>query len=377
MAGLDYFSREELYAMVWTTPMQRLAKEFGISDVALAKTCKKLAVPRPSRGYWARKAAGQTVKAKPLPVKSATQNDGVYLSRTAEPKSVVELSDSTIVLIEHLKMPANALSVSDTLDKPHPLVRLTKQALSKSKSDMFGALWGSYGCLNFRVSKQSLARALLLMDALLKQLEKLGYKVNVPDSGETGIAMGDVQMKISLHERFTRFEQILTEKQKQNWWSFEKYRFEPSGEFDLTLTRWPLHDRHWKDTPKRKLEDRLTDIVVEIVSSTELVRMENDRREVERLQRLEQQRLESERIQREIEENRRREELETQASRWRIASELRSFLQTCEAEFSGQKSDDTDNPKSSWLGWAYEHADRLDPIRNGYLKNVQNANPPT
>lgn len=156
-------------------------------------------------------------------------------------------------------LPENVLAVSDTLDKPHPLVRRTKQALSKSKSDMYGALWDSYGCLNFRVSKRSLERALLLMDVLLKQLEKLGYEVTVPDSGETVIAMNEVQMKISLYERATRFEQVPTEKQKQDWWRFEKYRFEPSGEFDLTLSRWPLHNRHWKDTPKRKLEDRLTD----------------------------------------------------------------------------------------------------------------------
>lgn len=121
--------------------------------------------------------------------------------------------------------------------------------------------------LDFRISKPFLMRALLLMDTLLKQLEKLGYEVAIPDSGETVVAKGDVQMKIGLYERFRRFEQILTEKQKLNWWRYDKYRFEPSGEFDLSLSRRPLHERHWKDSPKRKLEDRLTDIVVEIVRS--------------------------------------------------------------------------------------------------------------
>lgn len=116
-------SREELYAMVWATPMQKLAKEFGISDVALAKTCKKLGVPRPPRGYWARKAAGQTVKAPPLPLKNARQRDGVYLSRSSAPKPVIELSEHTVVLIEQLMMPTNTLSLRESLVKPHPLVR--------------------------------------------------------------------------------------------------------------------------------------------------------------------------------------------------------------------------------------------------------------
>ncbi len=40
------FRAKSFMLMIWATPMQRLAKELGISDVALAKTCKKLGVPR-------------------------------------------------------------------------------------------------------------------------------------------------------------------------------------------------------------------------------------------------------------------------------------------------------------------------------------------
>ena len=60
-------SREEIYARVWATPTTTLAAEFGVSDVALAKTCRRKQVPLPPRGYWARKAASQTVKPTPLP----------------------------------------------------------------------------------------------------------------------------------------------------------------------------------------------------------------------------------------------------------------------------------------------------------------------
>src|ERR1035441_8213825 len=59
--------REELYDMVWATPMTSLAKNFGISDVALAKRCRAVDVPVPPRGYWARKAAGQEPPRTPLP----------------------------------------------------------------------------------------------------------------------------------------------------------------------------------------------------------------------------------------------------------------------------------------------------------------------
>jgi hypothetical protein len=44
-------NREELYEQVWSTPMTKLAKQYQISDVGLAKICKKLKIPVPGRGY--------------------------------------------------------------------------------------------------------------------------------------------------------------------------------------------------------------------------------------------------------------------------------------------------------------------------------------
>lgn len=60
-------TREELHGRVWEQPMRTLAQEFGVSDVALAKTCRKAKVPVPGRGCWARKAAGKPVQSDKLP----------------------------------------------------------------------------------------------------------------------------------------------------------------------------------------------------------------------------------------------------------------------------------------------------------------------
>jgi hypothetical protein len=35
-----------------------VAKEFGLSDVGLAKVCRKLGVKKPARGFWAKVASG-------------------------------------------------------------------------------------------------------------------------------------------------------------------------------------------------------------------------------------------------------------------------------------------------------------------------------
>lgn len=65
---LKTYDREELYRKVWEEPLLKVAKEYGVSSVALAKTCRKLSVPVPGRGYWAKLAHGyKSVKQPPLP----------------------------------------------------------------------------------------------------------------------------------------------------------------------------------------------------------------------------------------------------------------------------------------------------------------------
>ena len=61
------FSREALYELVWSESTRTLAARFGISDVGLAKACKRANIPTPDRGYWARVAAGQEYQRTPLP----------------------------------------------------------------------------------------------------------------------------------------------------------------------------------------------------------------------------------------------------------------------------------------------------------------------
>lgn len=60
-------TRQELYDRVWTEPVEKVAKEYGLSDVGLGKACRRHDIPVPPRGYWARKAAGQKLRRPPLP----------------------------------------------------------------------------------------------------------------------------------------------------------------------------------------------------------------------------------------------------------------------------------------------------------------------
>ena len=47
--------------------MSRQAAQYGLSGNGLAKICRRLDVPYPARGYWARKEAGKKVNQAALP----------------------------------------------------------------------------------------------------------------------------------------------------------------------------------------------------------------------------------------------------------------------------------------------------------------------
>jgi hypothetical protein len=61
-----YFRREALYHLVWTAPVAAVAERLAVSDVALAKLCRRAAIPIPGRGYWQRTEAGQPLGPTPL-----------------------------------------------------------------------------------------------------------------------------------------------------------------------------------------------------------------------------------------------------------------------------------------------------------------------
>jgi len=61
------WNRVALYNEVWDQPLVKLSKKYGISDVRIGKVCRRLKIPHPARGYWAKRAVGQTVEQVPLP----------------------------------------------------------------------------------------------------------------------------------------------------------------------------------------------------------------------------------------------------------------------------------------------------------------------
>ena len=74
-----HLDRSTLFERVWSIPVDKLAKEWGLSDRGLSKACSRLKVPVPSRGYWARVAAGQRVHRPKLPILPPGQAEEILI----------------------------------------------------------------------------------------------------------------------------------------------------------------------------------------------------------------------------------------------------------------------------------------------------------
>jgi len=183
-------SRKELYKQVWSTPISKLAKRYGLSDVGLTKICENNNIPRPPRGYWARLSAGQKPKRIALP----SRNDDQSIVISANPFTNAQRHSPAKKQIHP------PVVVPKSLRNPHPLVAMAAEKLELCEPDHLGILEQSEkDCLQIRVSKTTLRRALRIMDAVIKALEGRGYRTYVTD-GLVAVEIDGIKLQFGISE---------------------------------------------------------------------------------------------------------------------------------------------------------------------------------
>jgi hypothetical protein len=370
-----HLSRKELYDQVWKTSMVKLAKQYGLSDVGLAKICKKHNIPRPTLGYWAKKYAGHNVHPIPLPA-----GDDVTIVISPNPYNQNNLKSRNTSFDKHpYKLNNEPITVPDRLSDPHPLIRQSSEILNASKVDEFGIITPSKkGCLDIKVSTDSLRRALRIMDTVIKVLEKQGYKVYLSE-GHTKVEILDAVILFGIKEKLIKKEKRPAEHNLKGRYefghSFLLESREPSGDLGLII-----HDvenfyadrcrKTWNDGVKSKLESHIGSFIEGLVTVA-MAKKERDReREEERLRQIERQRqIEANRQmmadlrKRYLEEKKRVTGLISDAENWKRSKTVREFIEEVKIRAgSGVLIDLQEKPMEDWLKWACDQADRLDPF---------------
>jgi hypothetical protein len=364
-------TREELYELVWTTPMRHLAERFGVSDVGLAKICEKHQIPRPPQGYWVRKEHGKRVLRTALP---PIQDEAVH-QITLQPQDAggPQLNELEGVVAE--RQGKNRIMVPERLDNPPPVVAATAKMLRAEKPDREGMLWGrGQNVLPVKVTMSTLSRAMRIMHALITALEKRGHSllVETPQYGRSTMyaVVEQERIEFTLREVLKQERHVMTAQEERetarySWRTVPAYDLRPTGRLKLEIETYSRQSvrRRWEDGKKQALEACLNDVVVSFLRLAHEAKEDRRQREEERRQRQEWERQRQEKLRLIQEEERRIEELHAQADSWYRSQRIRAYLGAVrDAAISRHGTIQEGSELDEWLKWGEQQADRLDPL---------------
>ena len=307
-------SREELYDQIWTEPITKVAKRHDVSDSYLVRILKRLNIPRPPTGYWAKLAAGKRLPKRPdLP--SALPGDELEWSR-----------DYMATERAPLKLPAPP----ETADTPisssqnkksghHPLLKDTPQYFRNVRETDTGHLKPlKKNIPDVIVTTNTLERAFKILNELFLMLHKHGHRVmlatykqhlrrqelKLDESGldyfqysglwspgePTLVYIGTIAIGLTIFETTERIKlrringrdvpESSIKPESQTWnhsWDFSYQKDIATGRLCLKAyspypgTSW---NKQWLETQEKSLKDMLNSISKELVKEAEKVASE-------------------------------------------------------------------------------------------------------
>jgi len=369
------YERAKLYEEVWAKAVTKVAKTYGISDVALRKICKKLAVPLPPLGYWAKLAAGKKLPTPPLPEYSGPTE--IVSERFVSEDAGEPDPEHLIARREFEARPENQIVVSETLEMPHPLVAATELAFRRLKRrDPRDMPTTERQSLHISVSDGSIPRALRIMDALAKALDARGMPLRIIESEgkrRPCVTLQGQVLAIRIVENTLRTEREPTEKERRDREKYghvylpNRYSHRPTGMLKLGIIGG-YYDELQKvvaDGKRQRVEQCLNEFVVKLEAEAVHRKREAERQERERRRWEEQERRRRVREEKREKEIERLKALEEEARNWRRAEEIRAYVAAAEAKTTREHGNiELDSELDRWIAWSRHKADWIDPVVN-------------
>lgn len=351
-------SREELYAMVWSTPVTILSQKYGLSDVGFAKICRKLKVPLPPRGSWEKLRRGYKVKKPPLykPSKDTPLFYVIGKRPTVEPSLKVGEPEEIISRIR--KEAESICAFGDEISKG--------QLDEKGPFRMYTAEY-----LEFNVSPELEKRAVFILNTVIYGVLKYGGKITSLAPGHQGVintlSFFDEELRFSIIEEVFSYDYIPNRKEvkKHPRGTFPQRRYESTGKLRLCFShpssRYVPIRQTWSDQTDKKVEKLVPNFLIAAVKAAVHIRdQRREEEERERLRKIEQQRLKEIETQKEL-ERRKIQLLEEQAVKWDKADRLKKLIKHIEEQAADRHPSGIPVELVSWLEWAKDYAEKIDP----------------
>src|ERR1700690_4243863 len=267
--------------------MLKVAEEYGVSAVALPISCRKLSVPVPGRGHWAKLAHGhEGVKKPPLP--KLDKVPVIYRSPVVQKKPTNSgHNDPEFSAISDL-LSSGALNPPslDPTARQHPLIRGTASRLrSQTRKDENRILLPREpGGLGVKVSPGSLDRALQVMAQVIAVVERQGLSMEISEEARTVVLINGEHVAFGIEEPIRR------EGKKKprvpnptNRWDYDEVvTHEPGGKLVLSIhadTSGPHEQRkRWSDAKIQKVESLIGDFVAGLMRTAVALRRKEEER---------------------------------------------------------------------------------------------------
>lgn len=365
--------RQALYDLVWSKAKTLVAKDLGISDVALGKICKKANIPVPPRGYWRMREAEQRRVRIRLPERGLGQNEIITIGRErgwlrqepiGELPPLPEFSEPTASVIQRAQQLVGKVTVPRSLERPHRLVAklLDEEVLRRQKPAERAYYWDKP-----RFDSPAARRRLRLINAIFLAMTKIGLRPDShgKDADELYVHVGDQVVRFAI-------EPLRKGKHQDRMFGDEaaSARLPLRLSIESHVDSPPDIAKEWQDTDRLKLESVLPGVVVNILVFGEihyrahvvthhewLVERKRDQEEAARKAK--------ELVKRQILEARlkweqeRRDRLFSHAQNWKLASNIREFVAAVR-----RHQDAPHHPEALgvWAKWAISEADAIDPL---------------
>lgn len=196
-------TREELYALVWSEPIQKIAPRYGLSDRGFGKLCAHYHIPVLPRGWWAKKAAGHRVGQTPLPPLTDPYRQKIRRENKARDVATDAERPEVHPLVAFEQDTGNRISVPTEGELSYPLVLNTQRLLKRSKREADGRIAAQAGGLDVHTSRELHDRALRIMQGLLIAFEARGFPVTLP-ADSVRVTILDEPLGISIVEERRR-----------------------------------------------------------------------------------------------------------------------------------------------------------------------------
>lgn len=323
----------------------------GELSVGLRKLCIRHNIPIPKNGHWQKVRFGKIPPIVELPISQANDAVTIRMSDDPEAKSINYYINKLQKEIED-QLGAE-LQVPKRLSKPHELITATYERIqAKAKRDYNSKIYKIYPKeLDLAVSAKQLNRALIIFNTIIKLFMKRGPELIVEDR-ETKVIIFDQAIGLRIREK----NRII--KESNGHWPSQRY--EPTGILYLSAkVSWS--DKTWSEG-KQPLEVQLSRIIAYLEIKAGELKIENDKREIERIEgeRIKLQRKQFEALQ--DEELKKFKLLLGDVDKWRKIKLLRKYINEFEAANKDEGSQN--NGFMGYIEWARKKINWYDPLIN-------------